>query len=68
MNWNTPDYTIIAKSYDPKNHAEYDFSNPDDPDVYDDLGEVNDPSSPIWDGSDSQNDIWGDDSSLDSND
>ena len=35
------------------------YNSSDDPDVFDESGEVNDPDSPIWDDSDVQDDCWG---------
>lgn len=40
----------------------------DDPDSFDESGEVNNPYSPIWEGSTIHHDFWGGDSSSDSTD
>ena len=61
MNWNRNNDGMTTKSYEAGFYAEFDVNSTDDPDVYDDLGEVNDPSSPVWDGSDVQSDLWGED-------
>lgn len=54
-----------AKAYDGDNST----GGYDDPDSFDDSGEVNDPYSPIWEGSTVHSDTWGGDSSFtDSND
>jgi hypothetical protein len=36
----------------------------EDPDVYDELNEVNEPDNPIWDGSDIHNNPYGTDTTL----
>lgn len=65
MSWNNDLDGKITKAYD----SDYEAGGHDDPDSYDDYGEVNNPFSPIWDGSTAHNDALGEDYSFpDSND
>jgi hypothetical protein len=60
MKWNLEAGELIMKHFD----TEFEIEAADDPDEYDETGEVNDPSSPIWDGSDVQNTCYGNDPST----
>jgi hypothetical protein len=65
MKWNFEAGELIMKNFD----TEFEIEAAEDPDEYDETGEVNDPSSPIWEGSDVQDSCYGNDPSTpDSND
>jgi len=57
MKWNDEAGELIMKAFD----TDFEIEAADDPDEYDNGGEVNDPSSPIWDGSDVQGTFYGND-------
>ena len=60
MKWNDEAGELIMKTY----YGEFEIEAADDPDEYDDSGEVNEPSSPIWDGSDVQHTFYGNDTTA----
>ena len=65
MTWTDEAGELIMKAFD----TEFEIEAADDPDEYDETGEVNDPSSPIWEESDVQNSYYGNDPTVpDSND
>lgn len=59
MKWNNEEGELVMKEFDTE--FEFAIEAADDPDEYDETGEVNDPSSPIWEESDVQNNFYGND-------
>lgn len=60
MSWNNELDGKFTKAYD----SDCEIGSHDDPDSFDDYGEVNNPFSPIWDGSTVQTDSPGEDFSY----
>lgn len=57
MKWTDEAGELVMKNYD----TDFEIEAADDPDEYDETGEVNDPSSPIWEDSDVQYSYYGND-------
>ncbi len=57
MKWNEQEGELVMKAFD----TDLEIEAADDPDEYDETGEANDPSSPIWEESEVQNSVYGND-------